>query len=256
MFPLQRGSELLIQFSNTTQHHQQTKISQDPILNDFASSPRVDDYHKNIHLAPRNYKNKLFHHHHRHESSDDHTKKKKKMMMIHREIERQRRQEMASLYASLRSLLPLHYIKGKRSVSDHMNEAVNYIKQLQKNIKELGAKRDELKKKQYHLESNNHHHESHQNPTTKFITVHHHNNNGSLGIEITSGFQEERTIKLSKLLELLIQERGLEVVNCVSTKVNGRVLHSVHCEVKNSDSVDLAELRRKIANACMCDSVI
>lgn len=152
-----------------------------------------------------------------------------------------------------------------------MNEAVNYIKHMQNNIKELVAKRDELKKLSNHSNMENSHEGLH---TSCNFTVH--ENNDIIGIEITSGFIEERP-KVSKLLQLLIQE-GLEVVSCLSSEVNGRLLHSVQCEVRSSgfafnfilkiysdmififhifhdsqvnssNCVDLSELRRKISKA-------
>ena len=114
--------------------------------------------------------------------------------------------------------------QGKRSISDHMNEAVNYIKYMQKNIKELGAKRDELK-----MLSNSKMVNHEAEPKSSTFTVH--ENNGVVGIEITSGMGEEG-LTLSQLMQLLLEE-GLEVVSYLSTKVNGRLVHSVQCEVRS-----------------------
>ncbi|KAK7357399.1 hypothetical protein VNO80_16684 [Phaseolus coccineus] len=232
MFPLQRGNELVIQFSNGLQP--QHKISKDLVLDDhnIDNSPLVAYSDKKLPSHP----NKLFYApktSHANSTQEESAKK-----MVHREIERKRRQEMATLHASLRSLLPLPFIKGKRSISDQMSEAVNYINHLQKNIKELSDKRDKLKKLPINstLESRENKHES------SGFTVHQ-NSSGAVGIEIS----EFKGVSLSKLLELVLEE-GLEVVCCLSTKVNGRLFHSLQCEVENSDSVDLSELRRKFSN--------
>lgn len=112
--------------------------------------------------------------------------------------------------------------QGKRSLSDQMNEVVNYINHLQKNIKELSDKRDELNNLSNILKKD------HASASFTF-----HQSDGCVGIEITSGFREEEGLPVSKLLEILLEE-GLEVVSCISTKVNGKLLHSMQCEVWRS----------------------
>ncbi|KAI4347466.1 hypothetical protein L6164_008278 [Bauhinia variegata] len=234
MFPLNGGNELVIQFSSCP-HKQQHNISEDLILDGYCS-PDSCDFAKTV----GNSQQKKLSHGDQKNFGQHFPRENRKKKMIHREIERQRRRQMATLHASLRSLLPLKFIKGKRSISDHMNEAVNYIKQLKKNIKELSAKRDEIKKLSYSCTEN---HDSNNTSGTGSFVIH--ENDGAIGIEIANGCREEN-FPLSKLLELLLEE-GLEVVNCLSSEVNGRLIHSVQCEVNNSKSLDLPELRRKVS---------
>lgn len=166
----------------------------------------------------------------------DHGDRKKK----HREVERQRRQEMASLCASLRSKLPLEFIKGKRSTSDHMNEAVNYIKHLQAKIGELGFKRDELKS--IHSLAALGSPCSNSSCLTTFTV-----NSCCEIVEIViSQSIREKDFLLSTVLDLLLQQ-GLDVVSCFSSQAYDKIVHTIRCELAyGNGSFDLTHLKGEL----------
>lgn len=105
-------------------------------------------------------------------------------------------------------------LQGKRSASDQMNEAVNYISHLKNNIKELEIKRNNLKKLS----------------GRSSVTV----NRCQGGVEVlinSCGFGVEGRLPLSKVFAVLT-ERGLNVVSYVSSEVlNGRLFHTIRSEV-------------------------
>ncbi|RVW46176.1 Transcription factor bHLH120 [Vitis vinifera] len=225
MFPLHQGNELLFRIPYTPS--KQYIIQQDMILDHASLEASNLCNHKG-----KSPNRKLFAQDNNDEISNDGKKKKK---IVHRDVERQRRQDMATLYTSLRSLLPLEYIKGKRAISEHMNGAVNYIKHLQKKIKELGEKRNELKS----LANS-----SSRNSSGNFVTVC--PCWGGVEIVLSSGGEKEG-MPLSRALETLLEE-GLSVVSCISTKVNGRLLHTIHCEVNDITSIDLHGLQQQLSD--------
>ncbi|CAH2077986.1 unnamed protein product [Thlaspi arvense] len=152
---------------------------------------------------------------------------------VHREVEKQRRQEMASLYASLRSLIPLEFIKGKRSTSDQLNEAVNYINYLQRNIKNMSSKRDDLM-----LLSGRSFGSSNgggRNEISNHVVIH----PCLVGVEII--FTVLQT-PLSNVLQVL-GEHGLCVLSCISSIVNDRLIHTVQAEVNDLAFIDFADLK-------------
>jgi len=106
MFPLHQGSnDLVIQFSNSP-HEQQHKISQDLILDNNYSSLLINDSDKIFSFSCQPNNELLYEAAKNHDNSNEQMRK-----TIHREIEKKRRQEMATYTASLRSLLPLEFIK-------------------------------------------------------------------------------------------------------------------------------------------------
>ncbi|KAG4941781.1 hypothetical protein JHK87_045652 [Glycine soja] len=155
---------------------------------------------------------------------DDENKK-----WMHKETERQRRQEMGNLCTTLRSLLPLEYIKGKRSTSDHVNEAMNYINHLQSKVKQLQAKRDELVKVS-NLMSNicpeNIESSSTIHPPP-LVSIHPFPG----GLEIMCSYSFGKSLfPMSRVLDILLKE-GLNVVSTTSIRRDGRFIHTIRSEI-------------------------
>lgn len=103
MFPLHQGN--VIHFSNSP-HNQQHKIFEDLILDDY-DSLLVNDCDKLFNFSS-SQPNKIFDEAIKNHDNCNQQMKKK---MVHKVIERQRRKEMATFCSSLRSLLPLEFIK-------------------------------------------------------------------------------------------------------------------------------------------------
>ncbi|EPS68093.1 hypothetical protein M569_06680, partial [Genlisea aurea] len=145
----------------------------------------------------------------------------KQRKIMHRDIERHRRQEMAGLYSSLRSLLPVEYIRGKRSISDHMFEAVNYIKNTEKRIEELCRRRDNLKRLRTSAEQQ----QSVRKDTAAPFTVNVNNSGAGIEAVICCG----SGVPLSGILIELVGA-GLSVVSSVSTRIDEKFIHVLQAE--------------------------
>ncbi|MCD7461419.1 hypothetical protein HAX54_046086 [Datura stramonium] len=249
MFSLQGNDDLLIQIlSNPCQ---QSKISQDDPVMDYASLETTRTHPPNINSQKkiRPPKRKLVGTNNNHETVSDDFKLRR---IMHRDIERQRRREMSTLYSSLRSLLPLHYVKGKRSVSDHMNEAVNYIKEMQGKIKKLEKRRDSsLLVKSPLPNSIPHGTENSFTVSPDCVTV-----SPCLqgGIQISISVDcKGKCFLLSKLLRGLIMTQGLNVVSCVSAKANQRSLYTIHTEAFDMNNIDHLALQQKVIDMINLD---
>lgn len=177
-------------------------------------------------------------------STDDNKQKK----LMHREIERQRRQEMSTLYASLRQKLPLENIKGKRSTSDHILEAANYIEQLQKNVKNLEERREKLKKESIGLSNIPRSGSSTASDSSPAAIVMVKECLDGMEILVNCGLNNEG-FRLSRVLQVLFQE-GLTIVNCSCAKINNTtVLHTIRTEVSSyQPRINVDVIQQKLAD--------
>lgn len=105
VFPSHQSNELLLQ-QLSSNPSQQKVIRQNRIV---AHDSMDDSSHKKSTRESQSWNLSVSGNNEN--TSNNHKKK------IHRDIEKQRRQEMSTLHASLRSLLPLEYIKVKHLIS-------------------------------------------------------------------------------------------------------------------------------------------
>ncbi|KAJ8650371.1 hypothetical protein MRB53_003394 [Persea americana] len=170
------------------------------------------------------------------DADDGENRCSKKRKIIHRDVERQRRQEMSMLYMLLKSKLPRDFLKGKRSISDHMNEAANYIKHLRKKIQELEEKRDLLRRvtlsssnpKSTHCEGSS---------SSPQVTV----RNTFAGAAVAVVGQQGQEVPLSRVIKALVEE-GLNVIS-ISTCINAQWVYSLECEGDDPRSIDSSGLQ-------------
>ncbi|KAK4431572.1 Transcription factor [Sesamum alatum] len=168
--------------------------------------------------------------------------------IMHRDIERQRRQEMSALYASIRSLLPQEYTKGRRSAADYVGQAVNYIKHMQKQMEEMKTRRDKLKRLSSSSGPSANTDAEDRNSDTISGSSNCVNVNvfeGGVEILISSSLNQG-DFPLSKVIAYLLG-RGLNVISCVSTTADGESLHKIQIQVDDLTSINLPELRERLA---------
>ncbi|KAL0400836.1 UNVERIFIED_CONTAM: Transcription factor [Sesamum latifolium] len=138
--------------------------------------------------------------------------------------------------------------EGKRAISDHVYQAVNYIKHMQKKIGEMKMRRDKLKRLSNSSgpSSDAEERNSDISGSANCVSVNVDVCQGGVEILISSSLNEGN-FPLSKVLEDLLG-RGLNVLSCVSTRADGQSVHKIQIEVNDLTSIDLAELQDRLAN--------
>lgn len=170
-------------------------------------------------------------------------------------IERQRRKDMNELFATLSSLLPDENLRGKRAVSDQVQEAVNYVRHLQQKVEDLSTEREKMKANSdenakvslegVRLSSNEKicikaqpiGGSDREFPTVKIKSM------GSTLQVCTNTFEHQ--IVFSDLL-LAIEEGGLEVVSAASSAINNRIFHTIHTKVCDLETLNIDTLEQKL----------
>ncbi|PSS10230.1 Transcription factor bHLH36 like [Actinidia chinensis var. chinensis] len=160
---------------------------------------------------------------HNHSSSSTRTRIDRKT------IEKNRRNHMKALFSKLHSLVPHHHTSREAmSLADHIDEAANYIKNLEKHLEKLRQKRDRLVAiAKQNIASMS----CAENVGLRPPQIEVHEMGSALTVVLVTGlnykFMFNETIRV-------LHEEGAEIVNAGFSVVDDTVFHTIHSKVGES----------------------
>ncbi|XP_038876951.1 transcription factor bHLH162-like [Benincasa hispida] len=158
-------------------------------------------------------------------------------------IERNGRREMKALFSTLNSLLPNQNSGEARTVPDQLEEATNYIKELQNNIERLKEKKEKLKQKQkvkgkYKMgveEDEKRRKCKHEIEPNLLLQVKAHRVGSSVEVFLTTGISDYHFI-LQQIIRLL-QHNGAHILNLNQSILQHRAFHKITAQVDGEGMV-------------------
>ncbi|GAA0174162.1 basic helix-loop-helix transcription factor [Lithospermum erythrorhizon] len=194
-------------------------------------------------------------------ASTDHTSGSKMVMKkkeSHNANERDRRMKISALYSTLRTLLPPSDQTKKLSIPGTVSQVVNYIPELQEEVKKMIHKKEELlsfeskKQKDQILMSA---HEKMLEPRGSMMMA-----SSLMSVSASSLANNKEvlvqfsTIKfnqslMSKVLEKL-EEDGLCVLNATTYESGDKLFHSLHLEVQGTLQCELDVIPQRLVHHC------
>ncbi|KAI5412956.1 transcription factor bHLH162 [Lathyrus oleraceus] len=146
-------------------------------------------------------------------------------------VEKNRRNKMKSLFSNLNSLCPNYNPKKALSLPDQVDNAINYIKSLETNLKLAKEKKESLmrSKRSSSVCSSS----FGAKGSIKSPKVEIHENGSSLQVIVTCAVDDKFKFIFYEIIRIL-HEDHVEVISANSSMAGDSVIHVVHAEILHS----------------------
>ncbi|GKU96448.1 hypothetical protein SLEP1_g9681 [Rubroshorea leprosula] len=157
-------------------------------------------------------------------------------------IEKNRRDQMKHLYSSLNSLLPHQPSKKPLTVPDQIDEAVDYIKSMQKRLKECEERREELTGRKRVRGCSNIYGSDAAGSSSKSAEIKIHEMGSDLQIFLITGL--ENKFIFYDIIRIL-HEQGAEVENATYSTWGDKIFHVLHAKNGGVGGEKITEILNK-----------